>query len=166
MEIRDEIDVDAAAVDGLIESVFRGKSYSSGTEHLIMKALRDGGAATVSLVAEEGGRIVGQVVFSPVTIDGRDQGWHCLGPVAVRRQRQGQGIGRALIERGLARLHAAGSAGCVVVGDPAYYRRFGFRSDARLSAPGVPAAHFMVLPFRSGVPAGAVAFHEAFSVEG
>jgi putative acetyltransferase len=77
---------------------------------------------------------------------------------------QRQGIGKALIEAGLGRLRALGARGCILVGDPGYYGRFGFRNYAHLRYPGAPAEDLMALPFGDTVPRGEVHFHEAFEV--
>lgn len=164
MLIRNEVAGDVAAVDALIAAAFAGKPYSDGSEAAVMAALRAAGAAVIALVAEQAGAVVGQVAFSPVTVDGRPSAWHCLGPVAVRPDVQRAGIGSTLIGAGLRRLEGIGSAGCVLLGDPAYYRRFGFRTGTGLTAPGYPPEYFMVLPFLAGTPAGAVGFHPAFGV--
>lgn len=50
----------------------------------------------------------------------------------------------------------------MLVGDPGYCRRFGFRNAPQLVVPGVPPEYFMVLPFGDGLPQGTVMFHEAF----
>ena len=102
------------------------------------------------------------MAFSPVTIDGQDRGWFGLGPVAVEPKQQGIGIGSKLIRTGLARLRAAGANGCVVLGEPDYYRRFGFRADGRLIYPGPLPQYFQALAFGADVPSGIVAYHPAF----
>ncbi|SME88748.1 putative acetyltransferase [Tistlia consotensis] len=163
VRVREERRGDAAVVDALIAEAFRGHPYSRGQEPAVMAALRDGGGATLSLVAEEAGAVVGQVAFSAVTLDGRATGWQCLGPLAVRPDRQRLGIGSALIREGLERLRAAGAAGCLLVGDPAYYERFGFRGFPDLTAPGVPARNLLALRFGEALPAGSVGFDPAFS---
>ncbi|HET8728096.1 MAG TPA: N-acetyltransferase [Alphaproteobacteria bacterium] len=163
MIIREENESDIDAVRDIIDSAFRSKPYSSGTEPLIMDALRGSGAATVSLVADENGVILGQIVFSPITIDGTERGWHVLGPIAVMPERQRQGVGKALMRHGIERLRDIGSSGCVLVGDPGYYRQFGFRCDPRLLVPDVPAEYVMILPLGDEVPTGRIAFHDAFS---
>ena len=89
-------------------------------------------------------------------------GWHGLGPISVLPVLQGQGIGSALMQAALQALRDQGAAGCMLVGDPGYYRRFGFRNEAQLVYPGIPSAYFMVLPFGEGLPQGTVGFHEAF----
>ncbi len=163
MLIRDENPSDAAAIGELIAAAFRDMPYSRQTEPFIIAALRRAGALSVSLVAETDGQLVGQAAFSPVEIDGSPSHWYGLGPIAVAPGRQRAGIGSALIEEGLGRLHRLGAGGCMLVGDPAYYHRFGFRSEPRLTLEGVPPEAFMVLPLGKTVPAGRVAFHPAFA---
>jgi putative acetyltransferase len=163
--IRDQQPDDDAVVRQLVGDAFRGRPYSDGREPAILDALRAAGALTVALVAEEGGQILGQVAFSPVAIDGTARDWYGLGPVAVRPDRQGQGIGRALIRAGLDRIRALGAQGCVLAGAPGYYSRFGFIADPRLQSPGIPPQYFLVLTFGAGMPEGTVTFHQAFEVD-
>ncbi|MBP7001083.1 GNAT family N-acetyltransferase [Amaricoccus sp.] len=160
--LRAEAPADHASIRALTDDAFAGAAHASGTEGAIVDALREAGALALSLVAEEGGAIVGHVAFSPVAIPGA-AGWFGLGPVAVRPDRQGRGIGAALIRDGLARLEAMGAQGCVLLGDPGYYRRFGFAPDPRLRFEGAPPEYFLRLAFPGAAPAaGAVAFHAAF----
>ena len=105
---------------------------------------------------------VGHAAFSPVTIGDGSADWYGLGPVAVLPGMQGRGVGAALIREGLARLRALGAAGCVVMGDPAYYRRFGFETRPDLRYPGVPPEYFMALVYTRPA-SGDVAYHEAFA---
>lgn len=162
--IREQRPEDDARVRQLVEDAFRGRPYSDGTEAPIVEALRAAGALTVPLVAEEDGEILGQVAFSLVAINGAIRDWYGLGPVAVRPDRQGQGIGQALIRAGLDRIRALGAKGCVLAGAPGYYGRFGFAADPRLQSPGIPPQYFLVLPFGTEVPDGTVTFHAAFGV--
>ncbi|WEK52751.1 MAG: N-acetyltransferase [Candidatus Kaistia colombiensis] len=164
MTIRDETTQDRAAISEIIAAAFRDQPHSSQGESKLVDALRAAGALTVSLVAVEDGKPVGHVAFSAVTIDGTDQGWYGLGPVAVLPEMQGRGIGRALIEAGLERIKALGAAGSVLVGNPEFYRRFGFRTDSRLRLSGVPPEYFMALALMPGgaVPTGEVRYHAAF----
>jgi putative acetyltransferase len=162
--IRDQQPDDDAVVRRLVGDAFRGRPYSDGREPAILDALRAAGALTVALVAEEDGEILGQVAFSPVAIDGAARDWYGLGPVAVRPDRQGQGIGQALIRAGLDRIRALGAQGCVLAGASGYYSRFGFTADPRLQSPGIPSQYFLVLPFGAEVSGGTVTFHPAFDV--
>lgn len=165
MRIRDETEDDEKAVSALIADAFAGVAHSDGSEPAIVAGLRGAGELTVSLVAVADGAIAGHIAFSPVSVGGAAPGaWFGLGPLAVRPVLQGRGIGAALVRDGLRRLKAAGRGGCVVFGDPAYYRRFGFSADHRLTLAGAPAGYFMALPFGADVPAGEVRFHPAFDV--
>lgn len=127
-----------------------------------MEALREAGALTVSLVAVEEGGIVGHAAFSPVTVGGAPGKWFGLGPVSVRPDRQRRGIGGALIRARLERLRDVGAEGCVVLGDPAYYGRFGFRSDPGLRYRDIPGELFQKLAFVDAEAQGAVEYHPAF----
>ncbi len=161
-DIRAETPEDVDAIGVVTRAAFAGAAHSSGTEGAIVEALREAGALKLSLVAVQGGAVVGHIAFSPVTIEGRSIGWFGLGPVSVRPDRQRGGVGAALIEAGLDRLRRGGAAGCVVLGDPGYYRRFGFAADARLRYPQAPAAYFQRLAFAGPPPTGTVAYHQAF----
>ena len=162
MQIRPEQVGDAEAIRAVTTAAFAGAPHSSGTEADIVDALRSAGDLTLSLVAMDAGEVVGHVAFSPVTIGGRAAGWFGLGPVAVRPDRQGAGVGRALIEAGLGQLRGLGAAGCVVLGEPGYYGRFGFEADPRLTYDGAPAPYFQRLAFGGEVPEGKAAYRPAF----
>jgi predicted N-acetyltransferase YhbS len=159
VEIRDARPADAPAIRRLTERAFAGAEHASGTEADIIDTLRRTGRLTLSLVATAGDEVVGHAAFSPVTIAGAASGWHGLGPVAVLPERQGAGIGAALIRAGLARLRAAG---CVVHGEPAYYTRLGFAWHPGLRFDGAPAEYFLALPFTGPPPSGAVVYQPAF----
>lgn len=163
MIIRNETPADFDAIAELTAVAFASLAVSQHTEQFIIAALRAAGALSVSLVAEEGGRVVGHVAFSPVTIADGTRGWYGLGPVSVLPEAQKRGIGKALIDAGLARLKDAGGAGCVLVGDPAYYTRLGFRNSAQLVYEGIPPQYFLTLPLAGDVPRGVVRFHDAFA---
>jgi putative acetyltransferase len=162
MIIREEEPKDFVAIGSIISAAFKGKAYSGQTEAAIVAALRAANALTISLVAIDEGDVIGHIAFSLVQIDGCDLRWHGLGPVAVRPDRQNQGVGNALIREGLRRLTTVGARGCVVLGDPGYYARFGFQVDPRLRLAGVPPEHFMALPFSEEMPRGMVKYHEGF----
>jgi predicted N-acetyltransferase YhbS len=154
------------AIDSLNLVAFRDRPFSRQTEHLIVRRLRDGGALSLSLVAlNSHGSVIGHCAFSPVTLSGGAAGWYGMGPVSVAPDRQRQGIGSAMIAEGLARLRREGASGCVLLGDPRYYGRFGFASHAGLVLPGPPPNHFMALSFSGPVPLGTVRFHAAFESE-
>ena len=162
MIIRPERDGDAAAIGLVTELAFAGKPYSDQTEHRIVERLRQAGTLAMSIVAEEAGHILGHAAFSLVTIEDGAQGWYGLGPVSVHPDRQRQGIGSLLIREGLTQLAAQDASGCVVVGSPLYYPKFGFRQAVRLIYPGLSAEYFTVLPLQGFEPSGIVQFHSAF----
>ncbi|MGH3148970.1 MAG: GNAT family N-acetyltransferase, partial [Rubrobacter sp.] len=89
------------------------------------------GYARLSLVAEEAGRIVGHIMFSEAGIrtEGGEVAALALGPVAVTPERQGYGIGSALIREGIDRCARMGHRIVVLLGHPGYYPRFGFSAD-------------------------------------
>lgn len=161
--IRNETSNDAAAIHRLVREAFANAEHRSGTEQHIVDALRTTGALTLSLVAADGDALLGHAAFSPVTLsDGSDR-WFGLGPVCVLPDRQRSGIGSRLIEQGLLRLRELGASGCVVLGDPVYYRRFGFQPESAPVLPGVPPAYFQALAFDGAVPMAEVSYHPAFS---
>lgn len=162
INIRSELPSDAAAIEAVIIAAFSTAEHSSGTEQFIVQALRDSGQLTVSLVAEEDGRIVGHAAVSPVTISAGSPGWYGLGPVSVVPEQQGRSIGTMLITHALEGLRTSGAVGCVVLGEPGYYSRFGFSAAPSLVLPGVPAEYFQVIIFDGALPVGEVAYHASF----
>jgi putative acetyltransferase len=164
MQIRLERPADATTIHALTDAAFKGMPFSDNTEAKVIEALRAAGALTLSLVATQGDDIVGHVAFSPVTINGAAGDFYGLGPVSVWPDRQRAGIGQALIREGLRRLQSVGAGGCVLLGDPAYYARFGFETDPHLRHPGAPAWAFQCLTLTGDRPRGEVSFHPGFDV--
>ncbi|MGI2031989.1 GNAT family N-acetyltransferase [Rhizobium panacihumi] len=165
MIFRAEQPGDAAAIAAVTAEAFAGVPHSDGSEPAIIARLREAGALTVSLVAGIDGVVIGHVAFSPVTFSSGEGDWYALGPVSVLPEHQGQGIGARLIRDGLEAIKNLDAAGCVVLGEPAYYRRFGLLSDTGLICPGLPPEYLMALPLRGQVPSGIVSFHSAFGVD-
>lgn len=166
MIIRNETAADIEAISEVTIAAFKILELSSHTEQFIIQALRRAEALSISLVAEIDGQVVGHVAFSPVTISDGTAGWYGLGPVSVLPERQLQGIGKALIDKGLALLKESGGKGCVLVGHPEYYRRFGFRNIPELVYEGIPQEYFFALPFTGDIPRGVVVFHQGFQARG
>jgi len=165
MIIRHERDSDIDAIFAVTEAAFENHPISNHTEQYIVNALRAAKALSLSLVAEVDGKVVGHIAFSPVTISDGSKNWYGIGPVSVLPEFQRKGCGKALINEGLAQLKASGAQGCVLVGDPNYYTRFGFRNLPELSLSGVPPENFLGLPFGQHIPHGTVTFHQAFSAK-
>ncbi|MBC9914965.1 GNAT family N-acetyltransferase [Chitinophaga varians] len=160
--LRKEKISDIPQIDTVTKAAFLSAAHASGTEQFIIRALRASGQLTLSLVAEENETLIGHVAISPVEISSGEPGWFGLGPVSVLPERQGTGVGSALIKAALAELRQLGAKGCVVLGEPAYYGRFGFRADAGLLYPEAPAEYFQVLAFEGIVPTGTVQYHASF----
>ena len=161
--IRPERADDRRAIRTVVEAAFANRPYSNQTEGRIVDALRAAGALTMSLVATDGDAVVGHIAFSPVTIGGKAVDWYGLGPVAVRPDLQRKGIGSALINEGLTQLRARAAQGCILLGDPAYYSRFGFKVDPPRCPEDLPGQYFHVLPFGPTMPSGKFAYHTAFA---
>jgi len=164
--IRAETDADAQSITEVTERAFATLEISDQTEALIIAALREAGALTLSLVAELEGRVIGHIAFSPVTVEDGTGGWFGLGPVSVLPKHQRRGVGAALVREGVSGLRRLRAAGCCVVGHPEYYGRFGFEHPAVLTYPGVPPEAFFALAFKGDTPKGEVAFHPAFQTQG
>jgi len=164
--IRSEIESDIKAISEITKAAFENLAISNHTEQFIISALRDANALTISLVAVAGKKVVGHIAFSPVTISDGSLGWYGLGPISVLPELQRQGIGKSLIREGLSKLKSLGAKGCVLVGDPGYYERFGFRSLPELVIDGVPQENVLALPFEESKTSGTVVFHEGFAANG
>lgn len=110
--------------------------------------------------------MLGHIAFSVAPIGYITSGWHLLGPVGVLPKHQGKGIGSALICEAIIILQANTASGIVLVGDPTFYQRFGFRSHDGLNYPGVPGQYVLALPLTGmgRIPQGDIVAHEAFSV--
>ena len=161
--IRPERPGEEAAVASVITKAFSDAEHSDGNEAEIVGRLRDARELEVALVAATpDGEIVGHVAFSPVQIDGRECGWYGLGPLAVLPDWQRRGIGAALVAGGLQSLRRIDAVGCVVLGDPAYYRRFGFEHDPMLAYRGPPREYFQRLVLDGQCPSGRVNYPAAF----
>jgi predicted N-acetyltransferase YhbS len=164
--IRSESSADIDAVSTVNGLAFApGHPYSRQTEHLIVDALRDAGALSVSLVAVLDGAVVGHIALSPGLVGDAVAGWYVLGPVAVVPEHQSEGIGSSLVEAGLEQLKARDARGCVLVGDPGFYSRFGFRTHPGLVYEGVPGEYVLGLSLGADAPSGEIRAHEAFLVE-
>ena len=163
ISIRNEQPSDVPNIFKLTQAAFKDIEYSSHTEQFIVNALRDSQQLTVSLVAEYEGQIVGHIAFSPVSISDGTTNWYGLGPVSVQPEFQNQGVGSQLIHTGLEKLKTLKVAGCVLLGDPEYYARFGFKAKPELVLQGVPAEYFQTLSFTEKMPLGDVVYAEAFN---
>ncbi len=176
--IRDESPSDILAIEAMVAKAFLDAPHTDHTEQFIVNGLRKAGVLTISLVAEtvaeapeQGNQIIGHVAISPVTISVRigadnTERWYGLGPIAVLPEQQGLGVGSKLMVAALDRLRRLGASGCVLLGDPLYYQRFGFKPISSLVLPDVPPEYFQALSFGDSFPRGTVTYHEAFNATG
>lgn len=161
--IRAERPTDTAAIHALIKAAFAGQPHAGGDEQDLVDRLRANGELTLSLVAlDDSGAIIGHVAFSPVTIGGGDVGWFQMAPVSVAPGHQRQGVGGALIEAGITEMRRRGANGIGVLGDPAYYERFGFARASGLGPVGNEAQYFRALILGGDTPVGALRYASAF----
>ena len=166
MKIRNESIQDHAAISTIHREAFKNDPHrepgTGPTEHLIVEELRADHALTLSLVAETEEGVVGHIALSPTTIGTTSKNWFILGPVGVLPDHQGQGVGSVLIREALAAMRANGAHGIVLVGDPAFYERFGFLSLDRITYPGVPQQFVLALPWTEDIPTGDIVHNKAF----
>lgn len=126
------------------------------TEHIIVEGLRAAGALALSLVAEEDGILAGHIALSPAAVGESAAGWFLLGPVGVLPPMQGRGIGSALVRAAMEDMRSRGALGIVLVGDPAFYGRFGFGSSEGLTYAGVPPQYVLAAVLGGVPPCGGI----------
>lgn len=144
-------------------------AFETTTEADLVNALRERATQLISLVAEDDTKIIGHILFSPVTLE-NEPGLTLMGlaPMAVVPSRQRQGVGSSLVREGLERCGQLNAAAVVVLGHPKYYPRFGFSPASRLSLRSeydVPEEVFMVRELRDGALSGlsgTIRYHPVF----
>lgn len=130
LQIRDSGSADTVAIVSLYENAFPDENLVP-----IVRDLLNSPQDVLSLVGTEDSALVGHVAFTFCTVDGGDKNAALLAPLAVEPECHRRGIGSALVHAGFARLRAAGVAEVLVLGDPAYYGRFGFEAATEIGAP-------------------------------
>ena len=145
-------------------------AFPTRAEADLVDALRDQGAHVLSLVAVDGERVVGHILFTPAVIETESGPIDALGlaPMAVLPERQREGIGSRLVTEGLTQCTALHYPLVVVLGHPDYYPRFGFiqtdRCGITCEFPSPPEA-FMLKELRPGAlggRSGTAKYHPAF----
>ena len=146
---------DVAAIDALLR-----KAFPDAGEAMLVQRLCVDGDMVLTLLAddEETGSLAGVIVYSrmAVEIGGKPIAAVALAPLAVDAGQRGQGVAEALVRASLAQLADAGAMLVFVLGDPAYYERFGFSVDwARGFASPYAGDYLMALPLQGGaMPCG------------
>jgi putative acetyltransferase len=159
MMVRDEATADHATVRQVVQAAFGRPDEAD-----LVDRLRREGDAVLSLVAIDDSEIAGHAMFSRMIAPFRAVG---LAPIAVLPGQQGRGVGGMLVREGLDRARLQGWEGVFVLGDPVYYRRFGF--DSALAAGFIsPYAgpSLMAVALGAGLSArsGPIAYAPAFAL--
>lgn len=129
-DIRESQPYDIAAIEGLYPDAFPDEDLLPLVTHLLGEP-----TGVLSLVATDGKSVVGHVAFTTCSIADVPAKVALLGPLAVATARQKQGIGTALVREGIKRMAAADASHIYVLGDPAYYARFGFTAETGVAPP-------------------------------
>jgi putative acetyltransferase len=164
MRIRSEEPADVSGIRAVNLAAFETKAEAD-----LVDSLREHARPIISLVAEDSGVIVGHILFSPVTLDGKPIQMTGLAPMAVVQASQRHGIGSALVGTGLDACKRNGVGAVVVLGHATYYPRFGFMPASRFGLRchyDVPDEVFMVLELTPGVlhgRFGMIQYHPAFA---
>lgn len=137
----------------LIKTAFETAKVSDGTEQDYTNRLRENGYIEgLGIVAKQGGRIVGHVLVTKLNIasqNGKSLNALLLAPLSVAVEYRNKGIGASLVNEAIARAKALGYPAIVLVGDPAYYGRFGFKKAADFgitNLDGFPDEYVLVCP--------------------
>lgn len=146
------------------------KAFDTDAEAILVSSLCDSGIPTVSLVYEDGKKITGHILFTPVELVGDDSDVKIagLGPMGVLPRDQYHGIGSSLVKAGLEECKSDGYDAAVVLGYTAFYPRFGFIPSVKFGIAttfNVPEDVFMVQELKPGVlqgRQGTIKFHQAF----
>jgi putative acetyltransferase len=162
INIRLEKPSDIQSIHAITVAAFLDAPHTDHTEQFIVDSLRDSGVLTISIIAEDSNGVVGHVALSPVTISDGSSDWYGLGPIAVTPNQQGKGIGSELMYAAIAELKKLNANGCVLLGDPNYYTRFGFEPMDGLMLPDVPPEYFQAISLQNDRPLGTVTYHESF----
>ena len=162
IRIRPETRHDAGTIHDLLVGAFPTPVEAG----LVDRMRRDGDLVLSLVAAHVDGAIVGHVAFPRLRVVVSGVGYRAVGlaPLAVAETRRRQGIGAELVQRGLAQLRAQDETLVFVLGDPAYYGRFGFTAEtARPYTSAYDETYFMALRLEDDAPrAGLVRYPAAF----
>ena len=130
LDFREGSQSDRAKILALYPAAFPDEDLTA-----LVSALLAPGLPVVSLIGASGPAVVGNVILTTCSVKQADCDVALLGPLAVAPDRQGQGVGSALVKAGIERMTATGAAKMLVLGDPAYYGRFGFTCETEITPP-------------------------------
>lgn len=170
MIIRAEESKDTKAISNVIQAAFKDAPHSDGSEHLLVARLRDEKTYRndFSIVAEENDEIIGHVFLSEIEVG--NQKAVALAPLSVLPAFQKQGIGKSLLQAAHERAKQAGYPLVVILGDSAYYGRFGYQKASQFGiyppTPDFPEDYFLVkvLAEIAELPSGKVTYPQAFGI--
>lgn len=167
--IRPELETDYEVIRDIVAESFSSAPHTDGDEHNLIDRIRktDDYIPGLSLVAVYDGHIVGHIMMSRIYVDDREA--LALAPLAVLPQFQGRGVGSRLVKEAHKLAMILGYEFSVVLGDPAYYSRFGYTTVSTFGvlAPfDVPESYFMVSKFNDNtlIPTGIVKYSKAFGL--
>lgn len=160
--IRPEHADDYAAIYDGTKRAFAPTLFAGGDEQEWIGRFRGAGVLALSLLAEMDGRVVGQITLTPAFAADGSPGWFALGPIAVAPEFPSKKIGSEMMGAVIVWLREQDAAGCVLVGNPAYYSRFGFKRYPALAPEREPAEYYQILPLRVKEPSVVVGFHPLF----
>ncbi len=133
MVIRQETQKDFGQIYDLVKVAFQTAQVSNGKEQDFVYELRSKKSyiPELALVSEDEGKLTGHIMFTRMDISGEDGKNHeflLLAPVSVVLEKRNQGLGSALIKEGMKRAEKMGFKAVILVGNPDYYHRFGYKS--------------------------------------
>jgi putative acetyltransferase len=150
MIIRRETPEEFPQIYDLVRVAFETAQISNGEEQNFVNHLRAGGnyIPELALVAEEDGQLIGHIMLTKTSITGDDREFPTLllGPIAVVLERRNKGVGSRLIQESSRLARELGHQSAILVGNPAYYHRFGFKTAADFgirNANGIPDEYVM-----------------------
>lgn len=128
--IRNATSSDGAAIEKIYQESFPLEDLLP-----LVSELQKNPAVALNIVAARDNTIVGHIAWTPCVLDGAEEKVVLLGPLAVSERERRKGIATALILQGLDQIQRDGCAAVCVLGDPAYYARYGFEKETRISPP-------------------------------
>lgn len=156
----------AQAIFEITLNAFKTTSYADGNEQFIPGALRERGEMELSLVKLDADQaVIGHVAISPVRVGVEEEGWFGVGPLSVRPDHHGEGVGSQLMIAAIDEMKSRGVRGLVLLGSSNYYPRFGFVGDGCVTYRGEPAEVTMYLLFNGPEPKGEITFSDAFEAK-